>query len=100
MSGDTFATVNIKRIKEKGGFKMNKRMTKQEFMAKHELTAMDYRNLIRYEEAIRSGAMNMIEYLYLMERHGINGGAKLAVWIQSGTNYEEFLSTLGKEVMK
>lgn len=76
---------------------MNKRMTKQEFMAKHELTAMDYRNLVRYEEAIRNGAMNMNEYLYLMKRYNINGGDRLASWIQSGTNYEEFRQLLDEE---
>ena len=72
-------------------------MTKQEFLDKHELSELDYRNLIRYKEAIKTGKMNMNEYLYIMKKYNINGGYKLATWIQSGNNYEEFLSTLGKE---
>ena len=75
-------------------------MTKKEFMKKHRLTAMDYKNLVRYEDTRKSGDMNMNEYLYIMKKYNINGGYKLATWIQSGTNYEEFLSTLGKEKEK
>lgn len=72
-------------------------MTKQEFMAKHDFNDLDYRNLIRYEEVRRSGIFNMYEYLELMKRINLNGGKRLADWIEKAGNYEEFLSTLGKE---
>ena len=72
-------------------------MNKQEFLKKHSFTDLDYRNLKRYEKAREQGEINMNEYLYIMKKYGINGGYKLATWILSGNNYEEFLSTLGKE---
>ena len=72
-------------------------MKKAEFMRKHELTEMDYESLLRYEEVRKSGVMNMYEYLYLMKRHGIDGGAKLADLILEGGFYSEFLATV-KEV--
>lgn len=71
---------------------------KQEFLNKHGFTDLDYRNLIRYEQVREHGEMNMFEYLAMMKVHNLNGGSKLASWILSGNNYEEFLSTLGKEV--
>ncbi len=70
-------------------------MEKQEFMKKHGLTEMDYKNLVRYEDTRKSGVMNMFEYLAMMEVNNINGGKRLADWICSGTNYKEF-----KEVLK
>ena len=69
-------------------------MKKAEFMRKHELTEKDYKNLLRYEEVRKSGVMNMYEYLFLMKRCGINGGAKLADLILEGRFYSEFLSTV------
>ena len=67
---------------------------KNEFMKKYGLTEMDYKNLVRYEDTRKSGVMNMFEYLYLMKRHGINGGAKLAALITEGGFYTEFLETV------
>ena len=75
-------------------------MTKKEFMKKHRLTAMDYKNLVRYEDTRKSGVMNMFEYIHLMKKYNANGGSKLADWILTDDNYEEFLSTLGKEIEK
>jgi len=72
-------------------------MTKQEFLKKHELSELDFRNLKRYEETRKSGDMNMNEYLYIMKKYNINGGERLATWIVKEGNYAEFLSTLGKE---
>ncbi len=72
-------------------------MTKKEFMKKYQLTKLDYRNLERYEETRKSGVMNMFEYLYLMKKYNINGGYKLADWIQSGNNYEDFMRVLKNE---
>jgi hypothetical protein len=72
-------------------------MTKNEFMKKHRMTAIDYKNLVRYEDTRKSGVMNMNEYIHLMKKYNANGGSKLADWIVKGGNYEEFLSTLGKE---
>ena len=66
-------------------------MTKQEFMQEHGLTEMDYKNLVRYEETRKSGVMNMYEYLFLMKKHGVNGGAKLAALIKEERFYSEFL---------
>ena len=75
-------------------------MTKQELMKKHRLSATDYKNLIRYEDTRKSGVMNMFEYIHLMKKYNANGGSKLADWILTDDNYEEFLSTLGKEIEK
>ena len=72
-------------------------MTKNEFMKKHRMTAMDYKNLVRYEDTRKSGVMNMFEYIHLMKKYNANGGKRLADWILTDDNYEEFLSTLGKE---
>ena len=72
-------------------------MKKEKFLTKHNLTEQDYRNLIRYEKTRSGGVVNMYEYLFLMKRHGINGGEKLAEWIVVDTNYQEFLSVYDKE---
>lgn len=72
-------------------------MTKEQFLQKNELSELDYRNLIRYEVARKTGKMNMNVYLYLMKKYNINGGERLATWIVKEGNYEEFLSTLVKE---
>lgn len=72
-------------------------MTKEDFLNKHSFTEADYRNLIRFEEVRRSGIFNMYEYIELMKRNNLNGGERLADWIVKVGNYEEFLSTLGKE---
>lgn len=69
-------------------------MKKQEFLTKHNLTDIDYRNLIRFEEVRQSGIYNMHEYLSFMSKNNINGGTKLANWIMEDNNYEEFLETL------
>lgn len=69
-------------------------MKKQEFLTKHNLTDIDYRNLIRFEEVRQSGIYNMYEYLSFMSKNNINGGTKLANWIMEDNNYEEFLETL------
>lgn len=67
---------------------------KDEFMKKYGLTEMDYKNLLRYENTRQSGVMNMFDYLYLMKKHGVNGGAKLADLIMKGSFYSEFLETI------
>ncbi len=72
-------------------------MTKQEFMAKHDLNDLDFRNLKRYEQVREHGKMNMFEYLGMMKVHNLNGGSKLATWIISGTNYAEFMEVLENE---
>ena len=72
-------------------------MRKQEFMAKHKFNELDFRNLKRYEQVRTNGVMNMFEYLALMKAHNLNGGEKLATWIQSGTNYAEFMEVLENE---
>lgn len=69
-------------------------MTKQEFMAKHNFNDLDFRNLKRYEQVRTHGEMNMFEYLRMMKVHNLNGGSKLATWIQSGTNYAEFMEVI------
>ena len=69
-------------------------MTKQEFMAKHDFNDLDFRNLKRYEQVRSNGEMNMFEYLRMMKVHNLNGGSKLATWIQSGTNYVEFMEVI------
>lgn len=69
-------------------------MTKEKLLEKHELSELDYRNLVRYEQARHSGFVNMFEYMGLMEKHNLNGGKKLAHWIRESNNYEEFLGTL------
>lgn len=79
-------------------------MTKQEFLEKHGMTEMDYRNLIRYERSYRiwknGGSINMFNYVWQMKKYNINGGKRLSDWIVKAGNYEEFLSTLGKEEIK
>ncbi len=70
---------------------------KDAFMKKHGLTEMDYKNLLRDEDTRKSGVMNMFEYLYLMKRHGVNGGVKLANLITEGGFYSEFLETVKGE---
>ena len=72
-------------------------MTKKEFMTKHSLNEIDYKNLVRYEETRANGEMSMFEYIYIMKKYNINGGFKLADWIQSGDNYEEFKGVLENE---
>lgn len=76
-------------------------MTKQEFMAKHDFKELDFRNLVRYERVRELGQMNMFEYLTMMSELDINGGKRLASWICSGTNYNEFLEVIkNKEIKK
>lgn len=69
-------------------------MTKEQFLEKHELSELDYRNLIRYEEARKTGKMNMFEYLNIMREFNANGGKRLAQWIMVFGNYKEFLEVL------
>ena len=69
-------------------------MTKKQFLEKHELNDQDYRNLIRYEEARKTGKMNMFEYLNFMREFNVNGGKRLAQWILTDDNYSDFLETL------
>lgn len=69
-------------------------MTKEQFLQKHELSELDYRNLVRYEEVRKSATMNMFEYLNFMREFNVNGGKKLAQWILTGDNYSDFLKTL------
>ena len=71
-------------------------MTKQEFLAKHNLTEQDYKNLIRYEKVKQSGGMNMYEYISFMRDFNVNGGERLAQWIMFG-NYGEFLEVLNSD---
>jgi hypothetical protein len=69
-------------------------MTKEQFLEKHELSELDWRNLIRYEETRKTGKMNMFEYLNFMREFNINGGKKLATWLLSYDNYFDFLEVL------
>lgn len=69
-------------------------MTKDEFLKKHNLTDLDYRNLIRYEEVRRSGVYNMYEYFGLMKKNNLNGGEKMVDFIKKDDNYSDFLETL------
>lgn len=69
-------------------------MTKEQFLEKHKLSELDWRNLIRYEEARKTGIMNMFDYLNLMQEFNINGGKRLARWILTSDNYFDFLETL------
>lgn len=69
-------------------------MKKAEFMKKHGLTEMDYENLLGYEEVRKSGVISMLEYLYLMKKHGDAGDAKLADLILEDEFYSEFLETV------
>ena len=68
-------------------------MKREQFLERHELNELDYRNLIRYEEA-RKGGMNMFEYINFMQEFNINGGKRLARWILINNNYLDFLETL------
>jgi len=69
-------------------------MTKEQFLERHELSELDWRNLIRYEEARKTGKMNMFEYLNIMREFNANGGKRLAQWIMVFENYKEFLEVL------
>lgn len=69
-------------------------MTKEQFLEKHKLSELDWRNLIRYEEARKTGKMNMFEYINFMQEFNINGGKRLAQWIMVFENYKEFLEVL------
>ena len=69
-------------------------MTKEQFLEKHELSELDFRNLIRYEEARKTGKMNMFEYINFMQEFNVNGGKRLAQWIMVFGNYKEFLEVL------
>ena len=69
-------------------------MTKEQFLEKHKLSELDWRNLIRYEEARKGGKMNMFEYLNIMREFNANGGKRLAQWITVFENYKEFLEVL------
>ena len=69
-------------------------MTKEQFLEKHKLSELDWRNLIRYEEARKTGKMNMFEYLNIMREFNANGGKRLAQWIMAFENYKEFLEVL------
>lgn len=72
-------------------------MTKEQFLEKYDLSELDWRNLVRYEETRKSGVMNMLEYINLMQDFNVNGGKKLAQWILINDNYLDFLKTLNKK---
>ncbi len=72
-------------------------MTKEQFLEKHKLSELDWRNLIRFEVAKKGGKMNMFEYLNLMRTFDINGGKKLADWLLNNDNYYDFLEVLNDE---
>ena len=57
---------------------------KQEFLKKHSFTDLDYRNLIRFEEARKDVS---IGYVWQMREYNINGGKRLADWIAKAGNY-------------
>jgi len=76
------------------------RMTKDEFLKKHNLTEADYRNLQRFESVRKSGIYNMYEYFGLMIRNNLNGGRKMVDFITKNDNYGDFLKTLEKEKEK
>lgn len=70
------------------------KISKEDFLKKHDLTEEDYRNLKRYEQVRRSGVYNMFEYMGLMSRNNVNGGKKLVEFIRHDNNYGDFLDTL------
>ena len=76
------------------------RMKKDEFLKKHDLTEVDYRNLQRFESVRKSGIYNMYEYFGLMIRNNLNGGEKMVNFITKNDNYGDFLKTLEKEKEK
>lgn len=75
-------------------------MSKEQFLEKHNLTEADYRNLVRFEKARRTGKVNMFSYLEMMSKFEVNGGKKIADWIQAGNNYEHFLEIYNEEAVK
>lgn len=75
----------------------NKKMTKKEFLEKHNFEDADWRNLVRFENVRLSGVYNMCEYMNQMAKYNTNGGKKIATWIERGNNYEEFLEIFGIE---
>lgn len=78
----------------------NKKMTKKEFLEKHNFEDADWRNLVRFENVRLSGVYNMYEYMNQMAKYNTNGGKKIATWIMVGNNYNEFLYVLDKENKK
>lgn len=75
-------------------------MTKQEFMVKHDFNDLDFKNLQRYEKMRLDGSYNMFEYLSMMKNYNMNGGEKLATWIMTDDNYEDFLSVIENKEKK
>lgn len=72
-------------------------MTKQVFLKKHSFSEADFNNLVRYENTRLKGKVNMFEYITLMIKFNVNGGERLARWIQQHDNYAELQEVL--EVM-
>lgn len=72
-------------------------MTKQDFLKKHNFSEADFNNLVRYENTSSKGEVNMFEYITLMIKFNVNGGERLASWIQEYGNYAELQEVL--EVM-
>lgn len=71
-------------------------MKKEKFLKKHNLTEQDYKDLLMYEEVRQSGKIKVIDYISFMRTFDVNGGEKLARWIVTVNNYEQFLATLEK----
>ena len=69
-------------------------MRKYEFLKKHNLTEMDYRNLQKFEDVRQSGIYNMYEYFGIMVKNNLNGGEKMVDFIKKDDNYGDFLETL------
>ena len=68
-------------------------------------TELSYGEQKLIDEAVASRIYELAGSYYISIASGDDknyrlGGYKLATWIQSGTNYEDFLSTLGKEEEK
>lgn len=69
-------------------------MTINDFMSKHNLTDVDFKNLLRYERVRQGYTYDLKEYESMMITMNSNGGKRLLNWINTDDNYEEFLQLI------
>lgn len=69
-------------------------MTKEEFIAKYNLTEEDYDALIEYEIVRESGDMNMWVYMMAMMNEEVPGNKELVTKIIKYGFYNDFLDSL------
>ncbi len=69
-------------------------MTKEEFIAKYNLTEEDYDALLEYEGVRKSGVMNMWLYMGMMSKGEVSGSKELANKITEPGFYTDFLNSL------